>query len=298
MNRTKCITGTPLQILDRLFRSTKTASAKDSPLGAEELACWNADGFLVLRNFISSDDIAEVRSVLDDEWSRLRGNDHVIDVLTGPDAGRTFKMEEAPRGARGEVYKLNNLFARRPEIRRVALAPRLRAACAQLLDGDPLICNSLNFERGSQQPFHIDTWYMPPPVEGKMVVASIAIDDVDGDNGPVVYYPGSHLIPPYRYSDGRLIEIPAEMPQCRAYLDREIAARGLQEAEFRGRSGDVLLWHAQLLHGGRPIRDPVRTRSSLVVHYWRACDLPRSDIRVDPSAGSYLGRTLRGEIEF
>jgi len=65
-----------------------------------------------------------------------------------------------------------------------------------------------------------------------------------------------------------------------------------------GRSGDVLIWHAQLLHGGRPILDRARTRASLVVHYWRACDLPADQVRTDPKTGSYLGRTLRGEIRF
>jgi len=267
-------------------------------LTAGQMARWEADGFLILRDFMSREEIARVQAVVDDEWANTRGNDHVVDVLTGPHAWRAFKMAEAPEGVRGEAYKLNNLFARRPEIRRVALAPNLRKACAQLLGGEPLICNSLNFERGSQQDFHIDTWYMPPPVDNKMVVASIVIDDVDADNGPMAYYPGSHLIPPYRFSDGRLNEIPEERAHCRAYLEREIAARGLQEVEFRGKSGDVLLWHAQLLHGGRPIRDMARTRRSLVVHYWRVCDLPREHVRVDPATGSYLGRTLRGEIRF
>ncbi|HZZ93816.1 MAG TPA: hypothetical protein VFE23_14745 [Usitatibacter sp.] len=88
-----------------------------------------------------------------------RHNDHEVDVLTGPHAGRTFKMQDVPAGSRREVYKLNNLFARRAEIGRVALSPVLRGALAGLLAHDPLICNSLNFERGSQQPFHIDAWY-------------------------------------------------------------------------------------------------------------------------------------------
>jgi ectoine hydroxylase-related dioxygenase (phytanoyl-CoA dioxygenase family) len=67
---------------------------------------------------------------------------------------------------------------------------------------------------------------------------------------------------------------------------------------MRGKSGDVLLWHAQLLHAGRPIRDMGKTRSSLVVHYWRKQDLPGGAVRVDPAAGAYLGHTLRGEITF
>ena len=285
-------------MLDKLFRSKARREPENSVLTAEQLAEWERDGFLILRAFMPPQDIARVKAVVDDEWRNSTANDHVVDVLTGPHAWQTFKMAEVPEGARREAYKLNNLFARRPEIRQVALAPALRKACAQLLEGEPMICNSLNFERGSQQDFHIDTWYMPPPVEGRMVVASIAIDDVDADNGPMVYYPGSHRIPPYRFSDGRLNEIREESAQCRAYLQREIASRGLKEVEFRGKSGDVLLWHAQLLHGGRPIRDMAKTRSSLVVHYWRAGDMPPQQVRVDPAAGSYLGRTLRGEIQF
>jgi hypothetical protein len=284
-----------------LFRSKASrspAGAEPPVLTSEQIAQWEADGFLILRDFMPGKEIAQVRAVVDDEWANTSDNTHVIDMLSGPHAGRAFKVAEAPEGSRSEAYKLNNLFARRPEIRQVALSPRLRRACEQILEGEPLICNSLNFERGSQQPFHIDTWYMPPPVDNKMVVASIVIDDVDADNGPMVYYPGSHLIPPYRFSDGRLNEIPSESDQCRAYLNREIEARGLKEVEFRGKSGDVLLWHAQLLHGGRPIRDMAKKRSSLVVHYWRARDLPKELVRVDPKAGSYLGRTLRGEIQF
>ena len=285
-----------MRVLD--WFSWRGRDAGPPELTAEQRASWDANGFLALRGFIPPEEVAAVRAVVDDEWRRAPGNDHEIDVNTGPFRGLAYKMHEVDPGVRGECYKLNNLFARRAEIRRVALSPRLQRAVAELLEGEPLICNSLNFERGSQQEYHIDTWYMPPPVEGRMVVASIALDDVDAGNGPVSYYPGSHRIPPYRFSDGRLNEIPAEKPRCQEYLQREIAARGLVEQEFHGRSGDVLLWHAQLLHAGRPIRDMGRTRSSLVVHYWRRQDLPRGQVRVDPEAGSYLGHTLRGEIRF
>jgi phytanoyl-CoA hydroxylase len=247
---------------------------------------------------MSREEIAALKMAVDREWANAAGNDHEVDILSGPQAFRTFKMAEVPEGARREAYKLNNLFARRPDVRNVALSSRLRKVLSELLEGEPLICNSLNFERGSQQPFHIDTWYMPPPVENRMVATWFAIDDVDADNGPLVYYPGSHRIPAYRFSDGRLNENREERPQCDAYLEREIAARGLEPAEFHGKSGDIFIWHAQLLHGGRPIRDMARTRSSLVVHYWRTCDVAPGEVRVDPASGHYLGYTLRGEIKF
>jgi phytanoyl-CoA hydroxylase len=290
-----------LRLLDKLFRPNDRRDAADaeySGLTTEQVAHWEANGYLILRGLMSREEIARVKAVVDDEWTNTSGNDHLVDVLTGPHAGRAVKMADAPEGARREVYKLNNLFARRSEIRQVALSPKLRKVCTQLLHGEPLICNSLNFERGSQQSFHIDTWYMPPPVDNQMVAASIAIDDVDADNGPMVFYPGSHLIPAYRFSNGGLIAIPEEGHLCMGHLDRYIAERDLQEVEFHGKSGDVFIWHAQLLHAGRAIRDMARTRSSLVVHYWRVCDMPPDQVRVDPAAGSYLGRTLRGEIEF
>lgn len=282
-------------MLSRLLsRGTREPRALDEA----QVADWERDGYLVLRGWFGPAELARVQAAVDDEWSRRPHPDHEVDVLTGPHAGRAIKMAEVPPQVRGEAYKLNNLFARREEIRAVALAPRLKAALAQLLGGEPLICNSLNFERGSQQAYHIDTWYMPPPVEGCMVVASICLDDVGEDNGAVSYYVGSHKIPPYRFSDGRLNENPAEMPRCREYLEAEIARRGLKTAEFRGKAGDVLLWHAQLLHGGTPIRDMARTRRSLVVHYWRAQDLPHEAVRRDAASRAYLGHTLRGEIAY
>lgn len=283
-----------LGLIARLFGRVEAARVLDE----EQLAQWERDGFLVLRGWYSPAELAKVQDAVDDEWRRRPYPDHEVDVLTGAHAGRALKMAEVPPEVRGEAYKLNNLFARREEIRAAALTPRLREALTQLLEGEPLICNSLNFERGSQQQYHIDTWYMPPPVEGRMVVASICLDDVDAGNGPVSYYPGSHRIPPYRFSDGRLNEVPAEMPRCRAYLEREIAGRGLREAEFAGKAGDVLLWHAQLLHAGRPIREMGRTRRSLVVHYWRAKDLPAASVRRDGGQRAYLAHTLRGEIRY
>jgi len=286
-----------LRILDRILPRNGLFAGRPA-LTPRQRADWDANGFLCLPGFMSKQEIDAVKAAVDREWANAAGNDHEIDILSGPNAFRTFRMSEAPEGARREAYKLNNLFARRPEVRKVALSARLRGVVSELLEGEPLICNSLNFERGSQQPFHLDTWYMPPPVDNRMVAAWFAVDDVDAENGPLVYYPGSHRIPPYRFSDGRLNENREERPLCDAYLEREIAARRLEPTEFHGKSGDVFIWHAQLLHGGRPIRDMARTRRSLVVHYWRACDVPPGDVRVDPGSGRYLGYTLRGEIKF
>jgi phytanoyl-CoA hydroxylase len=289
-----------LGIIDKIFgaKAPHRQPAAGGPLDAEQIAHWRRDGFLMLPGFLTPQEVQAVNGVVDAEWSRRHGNDHEVDMLTGPHAGRAYDLAVAPESSRAHAYKLNNLFGRCAAIRAVALSSRMRAVLAQLLEAEPLVCNSLNFERGSQQEYHIDTWYMPPPVDNRMVATWFALDDVDASNGPLSYYPGSHLIPPYRFSHGRLNEIRDERAACDAYLRREIAARGLSTTEFHGKRGDVFIWHAQLLHGGRPILDMNRTRKSLVVHYWRECDVPASKVRRDPASGSYLGHTLRGEIQF
>lgn len=267
-----------------------------SSLSTRQRRFWQENGYLHLKKAITTKEIASIRRTVDWHWANPDHNPHHVDVITGEHAGRWFTMNDAPSSVRKEVYKLNNLFLLDDSIRAAALSPRLKRVMEHLLQAEPLICNSLNFERGSQQDAHIDSWYMPPPKDEGMVAASISLDPVDETNGPIYFYPGSHKIPPYRFSDGRLNMIAAEFDACRNYLDREIEARQLKSVQFRGEPGDVFIWHGQLIHGGSEIRDFTRTRNSLVVHYWRASDISKESVRHDTGGRAYLAHTLRGEL--
>ncbi|MBU1347605.1 MAG: phytanoyl-CoA dioxygenase family protein [Alphaproteobacteria bacterium] len=266
------------------------------PLSKKDKLTWEEQGYLHLKRSVSRKAIERVKAAVNWHWAHPTDNPHHVDVLTGRYAGRCFQMSEAPEGLRGEAYKLNNLFLHDERIRSVALSPYLQRVVKSLLRGEPMICNSLNFERGSQQEAHIDSWYMAPPAEDGMVAASISLDPVDDDNGPIFFYPGSHKITPYRFSDGRLNMKEDEFDQCRAYLDTEISKRGLKPVRFSGEAGDVFIWHGQLIHGGSKIEDFGRTRNSLVVHYWRAEDVEARAVRRDSAGRAYLAHTLRGEL--
>ena len=52
---------------------------------------------------------------------------------------------------------------------------------------------------------------------------------------------------------------------------------GLERRAFRPRKGDVLLWSADLAHGGSPVKRNV-TRRSIVTHY---CPVDRNPIYDD-----------------
>ncbi len=271
-------------------------SIKSASLTREQLAFWQANGYLILPKFFSDGEMDRINQLVDRLW-KARVEQQLkspVDILTGPLSHQSMPFKDVPAGARQEVYKLNNLFVGYPEIRALALDTRIKNVIGEILNDTPIICNSLNLEKGSQQPFHFDTWYMPPPVDNQMVAAWFALEDAHADAGPFIYYPGSHLIPAYRFSDGRLNQNQHEMPQFSAYIDAELAKRNLKPQTFCATKGDVFLWHAQLYHGGSKMNEPTRTRRSLVIHYWGLQDMPHDRLAQD-DYGSYLAKPLRQE---
>jgi ectoine hydroxylase-related dioxygenase (phytanoyl-CoA dioxygenase family) len=184
--------------------------------------------------------------------------------------------------ARNFPYKLLDFHLDDQTIRDLSSAQPLMRALHRLLGARPLVCNSLFFERGSQQYPHFDTFFMPSRTPNMMAASWIAIDPVTHTNGPVYYYPKSHFIEPYRFSHGKMNAIFSELETgAAAHIRRIIEEHGLRREVFLADPGDVLIWHAQLLHGGSEILDPVQTRCSLVTHYWTERDFPDADQRWD-----------------
>ena len=225
-----------------------------------------------------------------------------VDALHGEHTGKRFRGVEAPHEVFSGPIKINDLFLDEPEVRNLALSEPLTELLSGLLDGAPLICNSLNFIWGSQQPDHVDSWFMPAPARSepepippqpwwrpkspdppepwdfnsRLAVSSVCLEDVHPDAGPLVYYPGSHKIPPYRFPNGGFAALQGDTESSRFYVHGGIKKAGLRREEFLGNAGDVFLWHGQLVHGGSAIKDPSRTRRTLVTHYWRAADVEPS----------------------
>jgi ectoine hydroxylase-related dioxygenase (phytanoyl-CoA dioxygenase family) len=256
----------------------------DKQLTKEQKRFWEENGYLVLAGLFQPDEVQAVNQIVDRvvKDPKAAGN-ATIDVIHGPYVGKRFRAAETPLEALNGPIKINDLFLELPEVRHLALNKRLTGILSELMDGAPMVCNSLNFMWGSQQPDHFDTWYMPPPVENKLAVSSICLEDVLPEAGPLVYYPGTHKIPPYRFSHGGIHAINEEMPACRAYVEEQLQKTKASRLEFIGKAGDVFLWHGQLLHGGTPIRDLKQTRKTLVTHYWRAQD-------VEPERVAKMGR--------
>ena len=57
-------------------------------------------------------------------------------------------------------------------------------------------------------------------------------------------------------------------PRIEEKIAELVEEKGLQKKYFMAKKGDVLIWHANLIHGGEAIRTKGATRKSMVAHYF------------------------------
>lgn len=158
-------------------------------------------------------------------------------------------------------------------------APALVGLLAAVFDETPMLFQSLSFDMSSEQGLHQDTAYVvlaDRPME--MLACWIALEDVHPDAGPLEYLVGSHRLGDFEFNghkhwnpgrDGHDLH-----DAWGAWIRQEGARRGMPLQTFNARRGDILVWHADLAHGGRSVVDPARTRKSLVGHFCPVSSTP------------------------
>jgi ectoine hydroxylase-related dioxygenase (phytanoyl-CoA dioxygenase family) len=127
-----------------------------------------------------------------------------------------------------------------------------------------------------------------------------ALEDIEADSGPLMYVPGSHRLPWFETDDDTIafsgksgVFVRAAWAEQRS---RMIEENGLEVAEVACRQGDTFIWHAGLLHGGREIQNPDRTRKSFVVHYCTRDNYrSRTTKMAAPGERDGTWRTVKGE---
>jgi ectoine hydroxylase-related dioxygenase (phytanoyl-CoA dioxygenase family) len=108
---------------------------------------------------------------------------------------------------------------------------------------------------------------------GGLIAIWIALEDVGPDQGPLHYYPGSHRLPYYRNEDygngGTAWRLGNKgYAAYEAFIAERISEAGFPKETFLAKKGDVLIWHANLFHGGNAHLDFSQTRKSMVMHYF------------------------------
>jgi phytanoyl-CoA hydroxylase len=206
------------------------------------------EGYAILRQYVSKENVAAINKQ--------------VDALL---ASKDIKFENG--------NKIMFAYRKIDILRKIASEEHLTELLSALLGDGAKLFQSINFLTGSEQETHSDSIHMTTFPLGGLLGVWIALEDIELDNGPLHYYPGSHKLPYYLNRDynneGNTFLIGDKSYQ--AYEDMmqvKIEENKLQKKVFMAKAGDLLIWHANLFHGGEAHINKQKTRKSVVFHYY------------------------------
>ena len=220
-------------------------------------------GYVIFRGAVSDETVeailADKNGIYDDpEDYVLKNSGTYLDPV------ELKKMDRADR--------LIDLYAVSPAARDAIAAPLVSKFLQVIFEDDPIAMQSIYFEYGSQQSQHQDTAYVVAEKPLSLAACWIALEDIEEGSGELVYYPGSHRFEPFLFSGEFKSWTPKRdgQEQHKEFLEKlhtQAKERGIALEPFLARKGDILIWHADLSHGGARITTNDQTRMSLVAHF-------------------------------
>jgi hypothetical protein len=151
--------------------------------------------------------------------------------------------------------------------------PLITKILSFLLGKEVSLFQSINFIKGSEQRAHSDSIHMSTHPQGFLIAIWVALEDIKEDQGALFYYPGSHKLPylsneDYDYGGNYFMLGRHANKRYEAKIEEIISNSNLQKKVFEAKKGDVLIWHANLIHGGSSVNKVNSTRKSMVFHYY------------------------------
>ena len=228
-----------------------------------KILSWSGNGYMILEKFFSEE---------------------TCDSIT----------KEIDRLIREKKLKFNSshklMFASRKSgfIKSITKDLQLKSVLEFILDKEVVAFQTINFLKGSGQRAHSDSVHMTTYPLGYLIAVWIALEDTNAENGPLFYYPGSHKLPFLLNKDFNEGETTLTLGK-KDYDDYENVVEALlkqssfEKKSFYAKKGDVLIWHANLVHGGSPIINPALTRKSMVIHYYARDVIKYHEITERPS---------------
>lgn len=228
--------------------------------------------------------MVEGRAALEPEYART--GVAVVRSLVDPELCRAVRRSLAPAfDSHPGADRLMDRWRIEPPVRDLARHPGVMDLLAGLYGRRPIPFQTLDFRHGTEQRLHADSVHFDSLPTGLMCGVWVALEDVEEHQGPLTYLPGSHLRPRVDLADAR-------GPDGRFDYARyeELEARrveGMASKRFLARTGDALVWAADLVHGGAPRRDVTSTRWSQVTHYFFQGATYVTPMLGDPVAGTH-----------
>ena len=169
------------------------------------------------------------------------------------------------------VKRVQDAWRRSAAVREIALLPQIQRAIDSAYGRRSFPFQTLNFKWGSEQHLHSDAIHFNSDPDGFMCGVWIALEDVEPDAGPLTYLAGSHRLPLFTMQEAGVNGSPNQYDYKRTYvhaLADQTAVKNLGPESAILKKGQALVWAANLIHGGSPIRRTEATRRSVVVHMY------------------------------
>lgn len=169
--------------------------------------------------------------------------------------------------------KIMFAFRHSESIQKAGKNKQLLTILYYLLGREVILFQSINFLKGSQQRTHSDSIHMTTYPLGNLIAVWVALEDITETNGPLHYYEGSHKLPYYLNKDyenegNQFLLGKKSYREYEEMIEKKISQHQLQKKVFLAKKGDILIWHANLFHGGNLQTDINQTRKSMVFHYF------------------------------
>lgn len=214
-----------------------------------EIRRFVEEGYLILKGFFSEEQVDRLNAEID----QLLAKEALDFNYTGRKIMESFKVSPTA-----------NAFFREP---------RLLELLNFIMGKQVIPFHTINFIEGSEQRAHSDSIHMTTEPQGYLIAAWMALEDIGPEQGPLVYYPQSHRLPyvttedyPSGHTRWRLGKMANKRFEDK--IEEILAEHPFEAKTFAAKKGDVLLWHANLIHGGTAISRAGATRKSMVAHYF------------------------------
>jgi ectoine hydroxylase-related dioxygenase (phytanoyl-CoA dioxygenase family) len=229
------------------------------------LDLWVKQGYLIFKNAIP----ATLVDTLNNELEKLKVEPDESIKITGNFKG---SLPYAPQlVTKNNSVRIVDYYAKSQTALDIILNEQITRFLSIIFEDKPLVFQGLNFEYGSQQNIHQDTAYVVANEPMKLAAAWVALEDVSEGSGELIYYEGSHRLPEYYFSKHFKHFNPErdgdpQHEEWQGLLHTNSKKLNLPLRKFLPQKGDVLIWHADLAHGGAQITNN-KTRRSFVGHY-------------------------------
>ena len=244
---------------------------------SEELAglieSFATNGFVVIKRAVEAELVDKLNAEIERFWD-APPTGLLIETFE-PDS--VLHYVQPNKEFRAGRTKLLDLYAFSSLAREAISTPRIVEFLTAIFESKPKAIQGLAFWTGSEQALHKDSAYVKIDTAPMNLVASwLALEDISVGTGELEYYVGSHQAPEFLFGGSHkwLENNPGEHDSFLASIHEDARVYGYGRASFNARKGDVLIWHADLAHGGASIVNREMTRKSLVTHFTSMVDEP------------------------